>query len=339
MKTHYKKIFVILLLFLVVGVGIYLQIVKRGGEKRVLPIPTPSINTEVKQKPIIELTLTEKDFQFPKNLPLLNKTKFSALDDSFAKQLGKRLGFDSEPIEAKDTRYGKIFIWNSTEASLIINPVLRKLSYYETSTSPLDYNSVVNKQLTDNDLILIASDFLINKVGLEKDDFEFANFIYFEQGENIEGLKQTSKEKAQVTQINFSPKFENLPILTQNPLESIIITQILKDGSIPVVEVTLLESINQGHTLYKLKGFEEFVNSLSQAKVVSLNDGNFNPEDLAKDAIKKAVIKKVTIAYLLDNIKNETLQPVYVLEGTATVIGFNQNVNIIMYLPAFSQSP
>lgn len=295
--------------------------------------PTDSIKTKAK----IELKIPKKDFNFPEKLPYLSKVQINMTKEE-AQKIASNLGFIKSPIEFNDITEGEMLIWNGENYDLTVTLRSSKIKY-SLNHNPIEkIETAQNKQLKNEDLILIAKKFLEEKIGITEDKIYFTNITFLKPEKNKEVFVETSQENSKVFQINFSQKINNTIILNTAPTQFLYYVQILKDGSILNSEINLINSIKTDNlSLVKIKNYEEVLNTLNQSVLISLDGGNINIPDIKPEDIESSIIDKIELAYLLDSSKNNTLPPVFILSGT-TKIKDGKEVKSIFYLDASSNS-
>ncbi len=109
------------------------------------------------------------------------------------------------------------------------------------------------------------------------------------------------------------------------------------EGKIFKVEVKKLGEIIPTQEKYSLKSYKEMLDAAVNAKIVSINDGNILPGDFPETSIGKVTIQNIDLAYFRENIRAELYQPIYVLSGTVNISGYENALNITLYLPALKQ--
>ena len=107
----------------------------------------------------------------------------------------------------------------------------------------------------------------------------------------------------------------------------------MKDGEILNSEIIFPPTYNITKTKHQIKNYNQFISSINKASLVSLNDSNVNLPDLDENEVEEITITEVRLAYLLDDINSQILQPIFVLEGTTA-----SGLNAILYLPALSSN-
>lgn len=290
-------------------------------------LPQLTIPDYLKGEKTIEINFEKKDFDFPSKLAAL-EVKGARLTPEETKTIANSLDFTFEPKISRDVFDGTIHTYAGEISSLVARLEISAMDY-TLYTTP----SFINKQLSAEALISIATDFLVKNGFVPANDIEFSSFIFYKDSPG-EGLFPASKKEATIFQINFSSKVTNIPILTLNPQNTLIYVRILPDGTVFSAHVKRLDEIRQSTETYRLKSFSDLKNSADEAVVISLDFGNINLSDVPENSLKKITVNKVELGYLLTSVETGILQPVYLLKGEAEVVGFQDKVNASLYLPA-----
>lgn len=285
----------------------------------------------------INESFTKNDFkEFFPTLPYLKQSTLGLFAQIDIEKIANNFGFTISPIEINDVTNGKFYVWNGDKFSLLVYPKIRKIEYTPSTNPILIINNSLNKQLSDEDYKNLAINTLSEKLNINKSNLKFSNFVYLKTEEGLENYRITTKEESEITQVNLYSSPGLLPIFTLNPQESQIYVQFTKDGEILNLEASLFSEYNLGEIEYKIKDYQEVIDTLSESVLVSLNDSNVNLPDLKSEDIKSININKISLVYLQESLKVEILQPVFLLEGTASVKGFDNEITASLYLPAYS---
>lgn len=324
-----RAILLILGVLVIVFLSIIYVFVKQKEEQPVLPLPKPQIPNYLKGILPIQLTITEKEFEFPSESPILPFT-LDSVSKNEASGIAKKLGFEEDPSEFEDVNEGVKYFWSDDKSSLVATPKTGKIKFNLSSPGvPV----VANKQLTDGSIMQIATDFLVNSAIVEKEKIKTISIVPQKENFLSGGLETTTREKAKVFQVNFTYTITDYEILTIDPSAPLIFVQILPDGSVYSMEAVRLKNISKSQTLYELKSYEDLKSSLNEARLISLLNDYINISDLAPEDIKSINIDKIELVYLLDSYSSKKLQPVFLLEGSAEVVGSTAN-KALLYLPA-----
>jgi len=332
-----NRIILLTLLVLVSGLSILYLVLsqKKPVSENPAAFPAPAIPDYVKGQIIFEFNIDSTNPILPQKVSYLRQSLNTPIPDEEIKKIATNLGFTKEASSINDIKMGPVYFYNNPNNFLTIYPQIRKIKFGPATSSDSRILSAINKNLTDNAMVAIAEDFLINKVGLPKGGIKFNNFIYLERDPTLELFKETDKNSAQIFQLNFTPSDAIYPILTLNPQQTTIYAQVLKDGTVLNSEVVFPGKLSPSINEYPIKSLEQIKNEADKAVLVSLNDSNINLPDLKEGSVRNITVEKVSLVYLLDKPLAEELLPVFLLEGKASVQGYNNLLNVSLYLPAY----
>ena len=334
-----KKRIIIILIFLAVLVLVlyFVFFKKRETTQKTSSLPTPSIPVHFAYKLPLSFQVEKESFNFPKNLPLLELQRRSPLSEGLIDKIAGSLGFIEEPSTFKNVDREIVKFYNNDKYSLTVYPEERYLKL-GPAFNPYDLiKNAINKQLTEEDMQIIARDFLVNNLLLEADDIKFMGINYLKADRGYEVFQTAGKDEGEIFQLNFSLSLSPYPIYSLNPQQTFLYVQLLKDGYILNCKANLENNYSPSAETVPLKDFSQVKASLDQAVLVSLFDGNINLPDLKEKDIEKIRIDSIELVYLMDNPKSKNMQPVFLLSGKAKVIGYEEEVNAFLYLPALSE--
>ena len=325
-----RKIFIIASL-VILGVLIIVSLFLKKEETVVIPLPQPKIPSLMEGSYPVEIFIEKEDFSFPSKTSVLKLEKAPLLDQDI-NNIADNLGFVSDPLIVNDVFDGKMYIYRSEESALTVSLKNQEFDYALNRVP-----SFINKQPSDTALINTAKDFLTQMGFVSSESIEFVSFVYFEETSG-QGLYPTNKESATLYQVNFSSVISDTTILTLNPQNTPIYVRLLPDGSVIKAHANRLGSISKSADQYKLKTYDEVISDINNIVLISLDDGNIHIPDISNKSINNISIFSVQLTYLLDTPTSTTLQPVYLLKGTADISGLPAEVSASMYLPAISSN-
>lgn len=333
--TKKKKAIVVAIILAVVLGGLFLFFQTRRRAPKVVPgaFPKPSIPVSFKGEFPFEFKIEE--ISLPKELPVLEVSPAGKIPEAQAREVAENFGYDFEPRIAEDIYDGTTYIWEEQGSVLYVRARTKKIEY-QAYTNPA---SAINKQLSNDALIQIAKDFLLSNRLISPEEVEFSSFVFYKADPSREGLYPAPKNEAIFYQLNFSPKFSGFEILTIDPTKTPVYVTLLPDGNVYQAQVTWLGEVKQSQEFFKTKDIEEIKNSLGEAVLVSLDDGNVYLEDLGTEDIQKVAVSEIKAAYFRESPETKIYQPIYLLEGMARVRGFSQEIRATLYLPALSSQP
>lgn len=324
MKKKYIIIGAVFVFILVIG----FFVTRKPNEPTSDQLPVPQIPNQIGgSMPPINLEVNEKDFLFPHSVPLLDNQGGSQISMAEATKIATSLGFNNQPINTEDAVGGNTYIWTSDTASFV----------FYTKTNQMDYSvnsipqQVAGKNLSDDDRTKISQDFLTSKFLIDKSKVVFSNFLFLNAAS--ETVNPTTKDKANIYQVNFSPVELDYKILRLNPQQSTMYVWMLPNGAVAKVHVVKL-NLTKTQQLYSIKNYTQVKDNLKNAVLISVDNGNENVLDLSASSFSNIKISKVELTYLVDQTNSQFYQPVYLLTGTADIQGFKNNANVSFYLPA-----
>jgi len=329
MSKPRKILIIILLLIGSIGISLMFFFGKKIPPPTSFAIPTPNIPNSLKGNFEINLAIEESEFIFPAKASLVNKSTISISKEE-SDIIANNLGFTGSPITAEDITDGTTYIYQLKNASLVVYSKLGKFSY-TLNVLP----SATNKQLTNEEIFLVAKNFLIQNSFAKEGDLDLSSMVFLKESSG-EGIFLTTKEDASIFQVNLSPNSLGERLVTLNPKDSPYFVQVLPDGSVFSAKTQKL-SLQKGINSYNIKSFEELKTTIGESKLVSINDGNIYLPDIKEGDIGPVKITKVSIAYLLES--SDTLQPIFLLEGEVELKGIPEKLRAVLYLSAFSSQP
>lgn len=335
MKVSKKTIVVLIFIILSLLAVIYIIAVRQSTSPETITTPSQQIPSQLTIDNLEKITIDidQSELDLPNSASLLNISPLPPINEDRINTTAANLNYDTEPLIVEDQVLGTIYVFNSATDSLSINPQSNSISF--GSTQPM---TAINKQLSDEELISEGLDFLANNLEVDTNDLEFIGFSYYEVPETGEKRLLTTKDNADYYQLNFSPVVNDLIILTLNPELTTYYVQILPDGRIHKAGVQEIGKLTKSEDSFKLKNVDEINNSLEQAKLVSLGQGNINIPDINSQYLKSITITEIELAYLYLSPDDKVLQPIYILKGTANIIESQGEVEVVLYMPAISQS-
>ncbi|OGM07557.1 hypothetical protein A3E15_00455 [Candidatus Woesebacteria bacterium RIFCSPHIGHO2_12_FULL_42_9] len=325
-----KKIVLVIIGIIILGAAFVFFFRREKSSKLVTTLPTINIPDPVGGGFQIETTIKESQFNFPGRVRLLESESLSPLTEEEAKEVAAGFGFEGEPRSASGKIHGTRYYWSNSDYTLTVYGGTRKVGY-SLNYPPFEY---VNQNLSNESLINLSRDFIVDNSIYNESEITFSYFTFLERFESAaEGLRSTTKEKADINVANFSPIESEFKILTLDPNASPISVWVAPDGTIIKAEIILID-LSFGNEEHQVKNFQEFKGSLNKSVVISLQEGFISIVDLPKADLEKVVVNEVELAYLADTLVGGKFQPVFLLKGTATVKGIGGEVPILLYLPA-----
>lgn len=325
MRSKLKIIVPVVVIIVLIIVFIVLR--QRKGIPQIIQTNGPEITTYVKGTFPIDVKLTKSDFNFPDSLPLLNVGVANTITLEEAKSYAKSFGINTEPQLLNDTIDGTVYFWSDNSSSLTIRPKSNQVRYI------VNKSALTGTRLKEADLVNKASSYLLQR-SLVSDTSSKTVYVSYQRNSG-EGIDVTTIDQADFAYINFSVNAADYRIVTINPLSSPLKVRILPDGTIVEVDITRLPTITRGTVNYQIKNFDQFNASITQSKIVSLDDGNMVSPNTSTNPIKSVNVSSVELAYLMDSISSSTFKPIFIVKGIADIEGIGNNLSVYLYLPAF----
>jgi len=335
LKTKRRQILIALLIISTITIALVIWFNRRGTKRAVVVDPVRT-HTQIPEYikgelPIQLAESTVKNLRIPNELPIYSYNP-KVITEEGALSIAQKLGFIGEPLRAPDVLEGTKLVWSDENASLWVTPAKSFISYYlnshvETSSSIL---------LPESQLLTTAQNFLYEKFGLDSIQITPTNINYLIEAENPEtGLVNTTKEKANIYQFNFTYKDVGLPIMTNIPSRQIIFVYLLPEGTIIKSEAYIIENLQASPQKYAVKNSSDLVNSLNQARLLETENDYISLNDLQTEQIQNIDVQNFTLAYLLNTLLTESsLKPVFELSGNIRITGSSANFARLL-LPAF----
>lgn len=276
----------------------------------------------------IESTLTAADFSnFPQQLPLLVSALPTPLTEEQIVSKASSMGLTNKPLITHDSQKGPVHIYTQGRRQVAFYPQENRISY---TVNTEDYRESILLPL--DRLIERAKAFLFANSLVENSGIYFSFASYHKKDpHDPEGIRSSTPEEANLIIINFSPLDSEIKLIT-DPRSSPVSVWMLPNGEVSKAEVSTL-SLSFSPEKYKLNSFAEFTQSLHNAALINLDDGNLLPQDLQQDSIRKITVNQIELGYLHLSTLEPLSQPVFILSGPA-VLKNKVEVNAVLYLPA-----
>lgn len=331
-----KKILIILFVVALIAGGYLIYNIFKKQPQVEIPNIVPQTKSQYPQGGLIENTLEKSKFNFPKELPILIQKENSVLTEEKIIKIANNWNFSGDPLKIPDITKGIIYIWNGELSSLSITPKDNYIKYSPVFNPTNRINTAIDKKISEEEFVQIAKDFIIQGLGIAETTIQKTGITYLQKVEGNEIFSPAPKEIATILQVNLALSDTTYPILSENPIIPQIYVQILKDGSVLNSSIFITNQYLSSSEKYFLKSYEEAISQINQSTLVSLNSGNINPSDLPENSIERIKITEIELSYLVDFQNPRRADPVFVLKGTATVQGYGDEIEAILYLPAIS---
>jgi len=304
---------------------------EKNGKESADTAPSPSLPTYIEGNIPIENSIEEKDYNVPKELPLYT-FGLEGLSQESSFSLAKKLGFQSPAQIFTDINEGEKFFWSEENRSLVITPKTGLIKLFSSEPS---IPEVADKNLSATSIVDVAINEL-EKAGLSDFiDKESFSITPMKQSANAERMEDTSKDTAELFRVAFSPKGIKHATLTINPEESVATVGVLPDGSIYNLEIYVIKNVaEKPESSHKTKTYEEYLEKINQAKIVSFLSGYINLKDVASEDIEKITVENMKVVYLFEGFGKKEMSPVLLLEGSVKFRNGGEN-RALLYLPAY----
>ncbi len=326
-----KKILIGLIAVFLLAV-FYLIYISRLNKNKVavLTPPAPDIQSSLIGKLPVKLSVKKDEFKFPKALPILSFSKRN-ISKANAQNLAQNLKIQGQIEEFEDISEGVKYYASDDSYFLVITP---KSSIIKYGVSSGLLPAVPRKILSEEDLKNLALSFFLNNGFYGENQVKPMGVRYLKRSSLNEGLEKAELSSAEVVQVDFSFSSEDYQVFSQYSVNPLIFVQLLPNGEIYYSEAVFSSSVQKGFSDYPLKTFEDIASSLSEAKLINLSGDYISISDLSIKDIQELDIQTIRLAYLLEDGKEDSLQPIFILEGPAKISGSSAN-KAILYMPAF----
>jgi hypothetical protein len=331
-KSKFTVLFVVIVVVSIFLYGLYSESKESKRLTSTSTIPTPEIPKYIEGELAVSFDVDAR-VSLPRELPALERVQTDPYNSENAFNIAKNLGFTNKPNEVEDILDGVVWFWIGDNATLFVRSKTRTVDY----TTFADADNVVVKQVTENELKNTANTFLKNSGFLKNDELVFSSFVFYETNPSREGLYKTTKERAIVYQLNYSPKITNYPLITLVPENSPVYVQVLRDGVVYRLHYQDIGELISSQIVYRLKTFDQIKNNIDEAKLISLDDSNAYLPEIDSSEIKEIVIKEIYPTYLSSSTVSTTYLPIFVLTGEVEMSRTGDVVNATLYIPAISQ--
>lgn len=331
MRKYFKYI-VALSIIASFGILVYIFIPKDTAEDTSQPKtqPTPNIPYHYQGKIQTTLNVNEKDIDIPSKVSDL-RIDPKSLSENESRQIAINFGFNFEPRIINDYHVGKKLFWKDDIQYLSITLSKGTISYGHHTLPSVD-----KKRLSDRKIMDIAEDFLKEVVPSLAKNFKSHSIKYLTiPTVGIERtIEETDKDNAQYYRVILTPQSSDYQLITIVPGSSLFSVSILPDGSIYKLSITNIETSSNTDIEYEIKSFDEIKSSINDAKLVSVTGAFIPVSELSTDLVRSVTVNKVTFAYFADKTNINNYSPVFLLEGPIEIIGYPQNLEAQLYIPA-----
>lgn len=337
-----KKILIILLVLALIAVAFIFTMVNISKDGQNTPsitqfIKPPNIQNHFDNSYKINVKLTGDEIDIPKELPYLKQKRLSPIKQTEANSIATSFGLSTEPLEFTDAKFGKFYVWNSNEYSLIVYTDQRKIKLGPAYDPAINITSTPDKKLTEEEYLNISKDYLTEKLNLDPNKLIYNNTTHLKLSESAEILEGANDESSQLTQVNFSYTNFPQPVYLLNGRDGQIYLNFTRDGKLLNLEALLYAAYDPSENKYSIRQFEEIKNTINESVVISMGSTSVNLPDLRSDIIDEVTINEIKLGYLVDSLDSEMIQPFFILDGIANLNGSLLDESITLALPAFAK--
>jgi len=330
--------------FLIFGLIILIlagAIIYRLTNKPKAPLPVAINPPEITQNPSQQ---QPRSFDFsniqipdsPKKLPVYAVKPYN-MTEATTTTLAFSLGFSGNPSSVKgNTLDGEQYSWNMNNLTLTVSQT--NLEYHNNEYRNRTLSTVDGLPL---DQLREKVDSFIQKVGLlgesltlRKTEYQVISGLYRLPVENFEDV--------QIIEFSFGKQLSNVPLVNNYPDSGFARVRITKDGEVTYLTSRFFDKFSESGS-YDLKTAKEAISEIQkgQGKVVQTQvlDEKGIPSNIYEhpENIENAKIEKVSLAYFLPNDIKDSVQPIFVFEGSFKT-NKNEGGKVVIYLPAIKQA-
>jgi hypothetical protein len=334
-QKRFKKISkVVLLVFLAAFIIIIFLKIKSNSNKPsnqiTETVPKPIITSTFQSTPTLKLELNTTP-QLPESLPLvmINKSNLSTMENS---SIAKNLGFNEAPKITRDVRYGDIYIWKNNKYGLTVNP---KLSQYHLSSFTNLNNVTPFQGLEEKKYLEISDEFLSKLQPLNTGGLIIDKIQYLLISKITGGFSLSNKDDYIIFEITFKLGSLDYNVVDQTSPGTAGYLRLLKNGDVYEFFTTNISTVKILEEKHKVKNLKEIEENLDKASIVAVGGFYGAVSDLPKGDVDAISINSIEIVYLIDNNKQNTYQPVYLMKGKGYSKMLKKEVFPTLYLPAF----
>ena len=290
----------------------------------------PDIKSSITGALPITISVKEDDFDFPLELPMIS-VSLRNLDKDTIRSMAGKLGMGTGLNEFEDVNEGIKYYTDTDSFFFTATPKTATIKYgMVTSGIP----KATNKNIRDQEITKLAMEFIVSNGFYKENEIEALPIIYLKTGTGSEEIQKTSRNTAEIFQVGFTIKNGKYEIVRENNEGHQIFVQILPDGSVYNAEIFLINNVVESVSKYPIKSYDDLVANIGKAKIISLEGDYISTSDLTLNDLSNLNIEKIRIVYYLETNKQDSLQPIFILEGSAKITKSPANF-ATLYLPAY----
>src|SRR3990167_3256799 len=272
--------------------------------------------------------------EFPKKLPVYAVISYN-VTDAVAKTLATTLGFSGEPTSTNEnTHDGREYIWNQSDSILTVSQTSLQYRNTQYLGGPLPTAGGLPLDELQERATSYAKKITVLGQDLEIDPQKTKYWVISENNR----VRTDSFENTQMVTFSYRQKLEGLPIVSNDPTASNLTVRIQRDGEVIHLFSRFFDNFSQ-ESSYALKSKEEAIEEIKNGKgrvvLTQIVDERSLTLDPYNNPIntESAFITNISLAYFLPNDIKDTVQPIFVFEGSFKT-NKNEDGKVVIYLPA-----
>ena len=325
-----------LIIIILIGLIAYRLTNKPDTSQKVLITPPP-INQNPDQKQPAAFDFSGLQFPgFPEKLPVYTVSPYN-ITEAAAGTLASNLGFSGSPSSVKEnTPDGRKFGWDQENLSLTVGQTRLEYHNNEYRNRP----TLPTSGLSQDELKNSATSFM-KKIALLGGDLELKKTEYQVVSGNYR-LPVEKFEDAQIIEFSFDKQLSGISLTDNYPGSGFSRARVTKDGEVAYLFSRYFDKFSESDS-YDLKTTKEVQDEIAkgQGKIVQTEvlDEKGVPLNIYEHPqnISNAILEKVSLAYFLPDDIKETVQPIFIFEGSFKT-NKNESGKVVIYLPAIKQT-
>lgn len=324
-----NKILIVLFILTIVGVSVFNEVIK-DKKPTTTSQKKPNINIEgvIDGSPNLQIDNVDIcKFEKVNKFPTL---KFATISTDEAKNLAKKIGINSEPIEGLIPPDIVAYLWHDSQISLAIQKNPAKITVINKGGRTKSSNK------TERDLSATAFSFL-EKITENKFDTISTEYLVSQTNNNNFFITST-KEGAQFVRFRYAPPGVSARIISMPSNEDLTEVILYTNGDLYSYKTYLYKIEAESKNFNLLSCPTEITRNSSSAKILSINDGQSVLYDqIDPKSFNQAKINGIELIGLVEPKTDEqTVQtlPYFLLNGRITLKGDSKSVEATIYLNA-----
>ena len=312
-----KKLGIISAIVSIILVLIFLIFLRYSEREQDLTpaLPPPTITQDPSQnQPESFVFPNLESLAFPKSLPTFQADLIN-FNDTSLQAVAQAFGIASEPFLIEEqTLNGRQLNWQENGKILSINNA--SLRYSDSGPFTNQDQNLTLQELEDRAKEFIQEIPILDK-SLTLQETGTAFIILKDE----DFLSENSLEKAQVVEFKFEKRLDNYPLYNGGPLSSYLEIRLDKKGNVTNLKSRIFEGFTQENE-FNLKELDSIIEEVrnGQGKIVhtAIPDPQGHSFELFRVRpfdIERLEVQNITLGYFLGLDYEESIQPVFILEG------------------------